>query len=290
MNKEQAHKLREAFPPSAIGQLPKAGLMLDYVGHAATTDRLLAVDPDWSWEPFALDENGLPALDAEGNLWIRLTVCGVTRPGVGDGKTAKERIGDAIRNAAMRFGVALDLWAKEDLQSNGHGSEDATQSLVERQKARIRARQQSGQVVAGGPEPAPHASEEGTYPLGSTPPPTESGAPSTSTADADSTEEPQKTGNTIAASTRDKPATKAQKDKMNVLVGTLRDREGKITTRQLWVKLAKHRNVLADGMIELLDGRDEFGELHWAPLRESMTRAEAHMLIDALEGMESAVG
>jgi hypothetical protein len=42
-------------------------------------------------------------------------VCGVTRIGVGDGKNAKERIGDAIRNAAMRFGVALDLWAKENL-------------------------------------------------------------------------------------------------------------------------------------------------------------------------------
>src|SRR5690606_32615245 len=42
-------------------------------------------------------------------------ICGVTRIGVGDGKSAKECIGDAIRNAAMRFGVALDLWAKEAL-------------------------------------------------------------------------------------------------------------------------------------------------------------------------------
>jgi hypothetical protein len=54
-------------------------------------------------------------LDRAGNLWIKLTICGVTRLGVGDGKNAKEVIGDAIRNAAMRFGVALDLWAKENL-------------------------------------------------------------------------------------------------------------------------------------------------------------------------------
>jgi hypothetical protein len=27
----------------------------------------------------------------------------------------KERIGDALRNAAMRFGAALDLWHKGDL-------------------------------------------------------------------------------------------------------------------------------------------------------------------------------
>lgn len=94
---------------------------LDYVGHAALTDRLLDVDPNWTWEPVAMDSNGLPAIDKEGGLWIRLTVCGVTRLGYGDaqGKTGgdamKERIGDALRNAAMRFGAALDLWHKGDL-------------------------------------------------------------------------------------------------------------------------------------------------------------------------------
>ena len=142
---EQALALRKPFPAESVGKLPKpvrsqdpdkgkcvAGskysadghycggyhsrsVHLDYVGHAATTDRLLTVDPDWSWEPLALTEDGLPALDRSGNLWIRLTICGTTRIGVGDGKSAKECIGDAIRNAAMRFGVALDLWAKEDL-------------------------------------------------------------------------------------------------------------------------------------------------------------------------------
>ena len=135
MTAAAAKKLREAFPSKAIGKLPKPykadsprgnckecggyhglpAVHLDYVGHAATTDRLLAVDPNWTWEPMATDEQGLPALDRKGNLWIRLTVCGVTRIGVGDGKSAKECIGDAIRNAAMRFGVALDLWAKENL-------------------------------------------------------------------------------------------------------------------------------------------------------------------------------
>jgi len=88
---------------------------LHYVGHAAVTDRLLAVDPSWTWEPVALDERGLPSTDGR-NLWIRLTVCGVTRLGVGDGASIKEAIGDAIRNAAMRFGVALDLWSKEELE------------------------------------------------------------------------------------------------------------------------------------------------------------------------------
>lgn len=115
MTPENAAALRKPFPASAIGKLPKGGTMLDYCGHAAVTDRLLMADPDWCWEPFAVDEQGLPAYQ-NGCLWIRLTVCGVTRIGVGDGPDPKQRIGDAIRNAAMRFGVALDLWSRQELE------------------------------------------------------------------------------------------------------------------------------------------------------------------------------
>lgn len=98
---------------------------LDYVGHAALTDRLLDTDPAWSWEPAAL-RDGLPAFDNTGGLWIKLTVCGVTRLGYGHaavkpnqdpGAREKEVIGDALRNAAMRFGAALDLWHKGDLHA-----------------------------------------------------------------------------------------------------------------------------------------------------------------------------
>lgn len=104
---------------------------LDYVGHAALTDRLLDADPMWSWEPAALMD-GLPAFDKSGGLWIKLTVCGVTRLGYGHaapkptqdpGAREKEVIGDALRNAAMRFGAALDLWHKGDL--HGHDTDAA---------------------------------------------------------------------------------------------------------------------------------------------------------------------
>lgn len=111
-------ELRKPFPKEVIGKLPRGGIQLDYVGHAAVTDRLLNVDPEWTWEPMATDEFGSPKVDAFGNLWIKLTVGGVTRYGVGDGKNMKEMIGDAIRNAAMRFGVALDLWSKDELESH----------------------------------------------------------------------------------------------------------------------------------------------------------------------------
>lgn len=105
--------------PECHGRHSEKAIHLDYVGHADVTRRLLEVDEDWAWEPFALDQYGLPLITPDG-LWIRLTVCGVTRIGFGDadgkrgGSALKEMIGDAIRNAAMRFGVALDLWSKSD--------------------------------------------------------------------------------------------------------------------------------------------------------------------------------
>jgi hypothetical protein len=117
---DQLAKLREPFPKSQIGKLPKGGVQLDFVGHGYITQRLLDVDPLWNWEPVASDEHGLPLLDEFGGLWIRLTVCGVTRLGYGDAggrkgpDAIKVAIGDALRNAGMRFGLALDLWCKGD--------------------------------------------------------------------------------------------------------------------------------------------------------------------------------
>jgi hypothetical protein len=107
---------RKSRCPECRNWITGEHMHLDYVGHAEVTDRLLTVDPLWTWEPMAFDEHGLPKADPMGGLWIRLTVAGVTRIGYGsaDGKSGgdavKEIIGDAIRNAAMRFGVALDLW------------------------------------------------------------------------------------------------------------------------------------------------------------------------------------
>ena len=153
MTPETAAMLRAPFPAGAIGKLPRttcrtcpkspgkvcdrhsknecrvcgnymttAHIHLDYVGHADVTSRLLEVDPTWGWEPTALAPDGTPMIVTEGKdavMWIRLTVCGVTRLGVGiveagSFEIEKQLIGDALRNAAMRFGVAVDLWAKHE--------------------------------------------------------------------------------------------------------------------------------------------------------------------------------
>ena len=160
VNREQAEALRKPFPRSAIGRINRGGgVSLDYVGHAAVTQRLLEVDPGWSWEPLALGPDGLPAYDPAGGLWIRLTICGETKLGYGDAQgkkgpnAVKEAIGDAIRNAAMRFGLALDLWAKEDISDTGgrvaHDSTDGAGHPVA-----------DGRVMPGQPDadhPAPSA-------------------------------------------------------------------------------------------------------------------------------------
>lgn len=106
------------------GYMTPRHIHISYVGHADVTARLLRVDPAWTWEPMAVDDTGRPAfdLDRDGNpvgLWIRLTVGGVTRLGYGSvpgnqNDAVKVLIGDALRNAALRFGVAWELWAKGD--------------------------------------------------------------------------------------------------------------------------------------------------------------------------------
>lgn len=170
---EALHKLREPFAPSEIRYLPRvwcracksAGwngckdhpvskcgkckqkmpnnghIDLAYVGHAEATNRLLNVDPFWGYQPLSLDERGLPQFDGYKGLWIRLTVCGMERLGYGHagdktgGDAIKETIGDAIRNAGMRFGMALDLWTSSDLEiieSGGASLEDDVKTPEQR--------------------------------------------------------------------------------------------------------------------------------------------------------------
>ena len=83
-----------------------------------------------------------------------------------------------------------------------------------------------------------------------------------------------------------------QKRKLNVLVGTLRE-QGKITTDGLYDAIATRlRDTAGLDLAATLDGGiDGDGTTHWAPLRDSLTRAEATQLIDWLtivEARESA--
>lgn len=113
------------IPPECVMECPTCGKThalpakhLAYIGHAHVTERLNKVDPGWYWEPMATDVNGNPIMSHSG-LWIRLYVLGQMRIGFGTSDhsgpdSVKEIIGDAIRNAAMRFGCGLELWMPSD--------------------------------------------------------------------------------------------------------------------------------------------------------------------------------
>jgi hypothetical protein len=108
--------------PKIVGKLPKGGTTLDFVGHADVTKMLIEIDENWTWEPVAFDDQGLPAYRVENGMahmagW--LTLHGVRRLGIGSvqhnkADLLKELCSDFIRNAAMRFGVCLALWTKQE--------------------------------------------------------------------------------------------------------------------------------------------------------------------------------
>jgi hypothetical protein len=75
--------------------------------------------------------------------------------------------------------------------------------------------------------------------------------------------------------------TDAQAKKLDVLVGGMRT-AGEITTEHVYGAVSALRGVEAKRLAETLDGIDSDGVLHWAPLRDSLTRAEASELIDRL--------
>lgn len=108
--------------PKIVGKLPKGGQQLSFVGHADITKMLIEVDSAWTWEPVAFDTDGLPAYRVENGMahmagW--LTIHGVRRLGIGSvthnkPDLLKELASDFLRNAAMRFGICLALWTKQE--------------------------------------------------------------------------------------------------------------------------------------------------------------------------------
>lgn len=166
-----------AHPPaSMLGRLPKPykkdnpkgncpecgkyhglpAMHLDYLGHAELTLALIEIDPEWTWEPGAVDpDTGGPMITTQGGryvMWAKLTVLGKTMLGVGTcevgkGEPEKELIGDFLRNAAMRFGVATGLWSKSDA-ADPAGS-DATGGY-ERRPSKTQPVGSAAAPVAGG--------------------------------------------------------------------------------------------------------------------------------------------
>ena len=113
--------------PKIVGKLPKGGTQLDFVGHADITRILIEIDPHWRLVPIAWD-NGRPAMNIVNDMatmWFELTLLGTSRLAIGTAKANafdldKQLYGDALRNGAMRFGISLNLWTKNEWEDLDH--------------------------------------------------------------------------------------------------------------------------------------------------------------------------
>lgn len=107
--------LKHPFDRKQIGKLPATGKRpaLDFVGHANVVTRLNTYAPDWS---YTVDET----FTQGGEFWIRgtMTICGVSRVEYGSGPNPLQAISHFIRRAAMRYGVATELWSREELEAS----------------------------------------------------------------------------------------------------------------------------------------------------------------------------
>ena len=103
-----------------------------YVGHAALTRRLLEIDPGWDADWVAKTPSGNPDListESAVMAWMRLTLCGITHMDIGvadrgNRNSLQDLYGNALRRCAMRFGIALELWSKEELEDFAPPGED----------------------------------------------------------------------------------------------------------------------------------------------------------------------
>lgn len=113
--------------PKIVGKLQKAGTTLDFVGHADITKILISIDPHWRLVPIAWD-NGRPAVNVVNDMatcWFEMTLLGQARLAVGSAKANSADLdkilyGDALRNGAMRYGIGLSLWTKQEWDDVNH--------------------------------------------------------------------------------------------------------------------------------------------------------------------------
>lgn len=129
-NTEQLKKVLTEYAvpdPKIIGKLPKGGIQLDFVGHADITRILIEIDPHWRLVPIAW-ENGRPAVNIVNDMatmWFEMTLLGQARLAIGTAKANSQDLdkvlyGDALRNGAMRFGIGLSLWTKQEWEDLNH--------------------------------------------------------------------------------------------------------------------------------------------------------------------------
>lgn len=112
--REAARHLRRPFTPAAVkfkvqATWPTGGLIVAYIDARLAVERLNLIVPHL-WH----DEYRAVRADL---MWCDLTVDGITRSDVGEG-TGKGLVSDALKRAAVKFGVGVSLYAIPKMMLN----------------------------------------------------------------------------------------------------------------------------------------------------------------------------
>jgi hypothetical protein len=142
--------LRKAIPENLISKVDKGFGEIDTINHAVVTDRLNTEAPGWTMsEPQFMYVEGIwikpnpkkketfePYNDGTRHIvgvLCSMTIGSVTRwevgesggPGDSAADEAKKAMSDWIKRAAMRFGVGIELWTKQDMPAEESSSDES---------------------------------------------------------------------------------------------------------------------------------------------------------------------
>lgn len=120
--REAAKHFRRPFTPAAVKfkvqatwpkENPTAGLIVAYIDARLAVERLNLLVPHLWMDAYR------PV--GQGQMWCDLTVDGITRSDVGEG-TGKGLVSDALKRAAVRFGIGVSLYAIPKMTLNSASS------------------------------------------------------------------------------------------------------------------------------------------------------------------------
>jgi len=113
---EQLKQLAAKVPDKLVSQVDKGFGNVDYLDHAQVVQLLLHhLEAPFNWEVSAPHSSG----DAKnpvaviGTLTVVVDGKQYTVQGVGDGQDFKKAESDAVKRAAMKLGLGLELWAQD---------------------------------------------------------------------------------------------------------------------------------------------------------------------------------
>ena len=112
----QLRKLIKPTPKNLVSQVDKGFGKVDFIGHYDIIQMLLYhLEAPFSWsvgEPFPAGDDKEP-VGIVGVLVLNIDGQEYSVAGVGSDKDAKKAESDALKRAAMKAGLGLELWAQE---------------------------------------------------------------------------------------------------------------------------------------------------------------------------------